>query len=239
MTPSSTTDEPGRVPGARAALIWGVLATILVVVSTIGVFLVAPEDADQGVIQRIFYFHVAIAIVSLVAFAVACVAGILYLRTRNERWDDVGEASVRLGLLFSVLVVITGSIWAKASWGTWWVWSDPRLVTYLIVVLIYAAYFVLRSSAEDDRKMRYSAIYAIAGFASVPLSFYSVRVAESFVHPVVFTSGGANMPNSMLIWFVFSQAAMIALFVALLEVDLLGRRSERALRRLALRLENA
>jgi len=182
---------------------------------------------------------VAIAIASLIAFAVACVAGILYLRSRDERWDDVGEASIRIGLLMSVLVVITGSIWAKASWGTWWVWSDPRLVTYLIVVLIYAAYFVLRSSAEDDRKMRYSAIYAIAGFASVPLSFYSVRVAESFVHPVVFTGSGANMPDSMLIWFVVSQAAMLALFIALLELDLVGRRSERALRRLALRLENA
>ena len=239
MTPSSTTDGPARIPGQRAAVIWGVLATVLVVVSTIGVFLVAPEDADQGIIQRIFYFHVAIAIASLVAFAVACVAGILFLRTRKERWDDVGEASIRIGLLFAVLVVITGSIWAKASWGTWWVWSDPRLVTYLIVVLIYAAYFVLRSSAEDDRKMRYSAIYAIAGFASVPLSFYSVRVAESFVHPVVFTSGGAAMPSSMLWWFVVSQVAMIALFIALLEVDLLGRRSERALRRLAMRLESA
>ena len=237
MTPSSTTDSPLRIPGERAALIWGILATVLVVVATIGVFLVAPEDADQGVIQRIFYFHVAIALVSLVAFGVACVAGILFLRTRNERWDDVGEASIRLGLLFSVLVVITGSIWAKASWGTWWVWSDPRLVTYLIVVLIYAAYFVLRSSAEDDRRMRYSAIYSIAGFASVPLSFYSVRVAESFVHPVVFTTGGANMPDSMLIWFVVSTAAMLALFIALLEVDLVGRRSERARRRLALRLE--
>lgn len=237
MTPSSTTDTPSRIPGERAALIWGILATVLVVVATIGVFLVAPEDADQGVIQRIFYFHVAIALVSLVAFGVACVAGILFLRTRDERWDDVGEASIRLGLLFSVLVVITGSIWAKASWGTWWVWSDPRLVTYLIVVLIYAAYFVLRSSAEDDRRMRYSAIYSIAGFASVPLSFYSVRVAESFVHPVVFTSSGANMPDSMLTWFVVSTAAMLALFIALLEVDLVGRRSERALRRLALRLE--
>ena len=136
-----------------------------------------------------------------------------------------------------MLVVITGSIWAKASWGTWWVWSDPRLVTYMIVVLIYAAYFVLRSSAEDDRRMRYSAIYAIAGFASVPLSFYSVRVANSFVHPVVFTRGGANMPGSMLLWFVISLAAMLALFIALLEVELLGRRAERSLRRLTLMLE--
>ncbi len=237
MTPSLTTDGPVRLRGERAAIIWGTIATVLVVVSTIGVFLVAPEDADQGIIQRIFYFHVAIAIASLVAYGVACVAGILYLRTRDRRWDDACEASIRIGLLFSVLVVITGSIWAKASWGTWWVWTDPRLVTYLIVVLIYVAYFVLRSSAEDDRKMRYSAIYAIAGFASVPLSFYSVRVAESFVHPVVFTGGGANMPTSMLTWFIMAQAAMVALFIALLEVDLLGRRSERALHMLTIRLE--
>jgi heme exporter protein C len=239
--PSSTTEKTrsGRVPGARAALIWGVIATVLVTVATVGVFLVAPEDADQGVIQRIFYFHVAIALVSLVAFAVACVAGLLFLRTRSARWDDVGDAAIRLGMLFSVLVVITGSIWAKASWGTWWVWSDPRLVTYLIVVLIYAAYFVLRSSVDDDRRMRYAAIYAIAGFASVPLSFYSVRVANSFVHPVVFTQGGAAMPGSMLFWFVVSVAAMLALFIALLEVELIGRRTERALRRVALALENA
>ena len=239
--PSSTTENTrsARVPGSRAALIWGVIATVLVTVATVGVFLVAPEDADQGVIQRIFYFHVSIALVSLVAFGVACVAGIIFLRTRSPRWDDVGEAAIRLGMLFSVLVVITGSIWAKASWGTWWVWSDPRLVTYLIVVLIYAAYFVLRSSVDDDRRMRYSAIYAIAGFASGPLSFYSVRVANSFVHPVVFTRGGAAMPGSMLFWFVVSLAAMLALFIALLEVELIGRRTERALRRVALALENA
>lgn len=238
--PSSTTEPiPGRVPGARAALVWGVLAIALVTVSSIGIFLGAPEDADQGVIQRIFYFHVAIAITSLIAFALACVAGIVYLRTRKPRWDDVGEACIRLGLLFAVLVVITGSIWAKASWGTWWVWTDPRLVTYLIVVLIYAAYFVLRSSAESDRRLRYSAIYAVAGFAAVPLSFYSVRIAESFVHPVVFTTGGAAMPNTMLAWFVVSQAAMLALFMALLQVELIGRRTERALRRLTLRLEGA
>jgi heme exporter protein C len=239
--PSSTTESArsARVPGSRAAVIWGVIATVLVTVATIGVFLVAPEDADQGVIQRIFYFHVAIALVSLVAFGVACVAGILFLRTRSRRWDDVGEAAIRLGLLFSALVVITGSIWAKASWGTWWVWSDPRLVTYLIVILIYAAYFVLRSSVDDDRRLRYSAVYAIAGFVSVPLSFYSVRVANSFVHPVVFTRGGAAMPGSMLFWFVVSLAAMLALFIALLEVDLIGRRTERALRRVSLALENA
>ena len=217
--------------------LWGALATVLTTVAVIGIFLVAPEDADQGVIQRIFYFHVAIAITSLVAFAVACVAGLRYLWRRDPRMDEVGSVAVGLGLLFAVLVVITGSIWAKASWGTWWVWNDPRLVTFLIVLLIYAAYFVLRSSADAEKRMRYSAVYAIAAFASVPLSFYSVRVANSFVHPGVFTQSGANMPGSMLVWFVVSEAAMLAVFVTLMKLELLQRRADRALKVLMVRLE--
>jgi heme exporter protein C len=221
----------------RNTAAWGVLAAVLSAVAVIGVFGVAPEDADQGIIQKIFYFHVAIAIGSMVAFGVACVAAIRYLWKRQERMDEISSVSIGLGLLFSVLTVITGSIWAKASWGTWWVWEDPRLVTYLLVVLIYAAYFVLRSSADGERRMRYSAVFAVAGFAAVPLSFYSVRVAQSFVHPVVFTTGGAELPGSMLIWFVVSQAAVLATFVALLLVELDQRRADRALKRLKAQLE--
>jgi heme exporter protein C len=223
--------------GSRRLAISSALAAGLTTLAVIGVFFVAPEDADQGIIQKIFYFHVAIAIASLFAFGVACVCSLLYLRRRDARYDEVASASIGLGLLFAALVVITGSIWAKASWGTWWVWSDPRLVTYLIVILLYGAYFVMRSSLEGERRMRYSAIYAVSAFVSVPLSFYSVRVANSFVHPVVFTRGGANMPSSMLVWFIVSQAAMLALFAALLELELLQRRADRALRRLKLRLE--
>ena len=221
----------------RRLAITGGLAAALSALAVVGIFFVAPEDEFQGISQKIFYFHVSIAIVSLLAFLVACVCGGLYLRRRDPRYDEVASASIGLGLLFSVLVVITGSIWAKAQWGTWWVWSDPRLVTYLIVILLYGAYFLLRSSLEDDRRMRYSAIYAISAFVSVPLSFYSVRVASSFVHPVVFTSSGANMPSSMLIWFAVSQVAMVFLFAALLELELIQRRADRALRRLKLRLE--
>ena len=189
-------------PGRRLA-VTGAATAALTALAVYGVFFVAPEDADQGIIQKIFYFHVAIAIG------------------------------------FAVLVVITGSIWAKASWGTWWVWTDPRLVTFLVVLLLYAAYFVLRSSAEGERRMRYSAIYSIAAFASVPLSFYSVRVARSFVHPVVFTSSGANMPNTMLVWFAVSQLAVIGAFLTIMQVELLQRRADKALRRIKLRLEAA
>ncbi len=125
----------------------------------------------------------------------------------------------------------TGSIWAKASWGTYWVWDDPRLVTFLIVLMLYAAYFVLRSSVEGERQLRYSAIYAIIAFASVPLSFYSVRIARSFVHPIVFTNSGANMPGEMLLWFTISQLAFLARFATVLQFELAQRRTEKRLRR--------
>ncbi len=226
------------IDAARRRLVGlGAVTAALMALSIVGVFLVAPEDADQGVIQRIFYFHVPIALISLVAYGVACVAAIMYLRRGGEKWDEVGVVSVGLGMVFSILTVLTGSIWAKASWGTWWVWEDPRLVTYLVVILLYAAYFVLRSSAEDNRRARYSAVYAVFAFAAVPLSFYSVRVAESFVHPVVFTRSGADMPGSMLIWFFVSLVAITGLFATLLQLELLQRRADRAMRDLKNRLE--
>jgi heme exporter protein C len=221
----------------RRLAVTGALTAVLVALATFGVFFVAPEDADQGIIQKIFYFHVAIAMVALLAFLVAAIEGIRYLRSRDLRHDEVSNICVGIGLAFSVLVVITGSIWAKASWGTWWVWSDPRLVTFVIVLLLYAAYFVLRSSAEGERQARYSAIYSIAAFASVPLSFYSVRVARSFVHPVVFSRGGAEMPDSMLVWFVVSQIAMVGVFLTILQFELIQRRADRALRRVKAHLE--
>jgi heme exporter protein C len=221
----------------RVTAVVGALSAALTALAVCGVFLVAPEDTDQGIIQKIFYFHVSIAIASLVAFAVGAVAGGLYLRTRREAYDEVSSASIGIGLGLAVLVVLTGSIWAKASWGTWWVWTDPRLVTFVIVLLLYAAYFVLRSSAEGERRLRYSAIYSIAAFASVPLSFYSVRVAESFVHPVVFSQNGADMPGTMLVWYVVSQVAVLGIALTALLVQLSQRRAEKALRLVKLRLQ--
>jgi heme exporter protein C len=222
---------------ARRLAVTGGLTAALLLLATYGVFFVAPEDADQGIIQKIFYFHVAIAVVCLGVFGVAAIYGARYLRSRDPRFDEISSLSVGIALAFALLTVITGSIWAKASWGTWWVWGDPRLVTFLIVLMLYAAYFVLRSSAEGERRARYSAIYSVAAFASVPLSFYSVRVANSFVHPVVFTQNGADMPNSMLIWFVVSLVAMVGVYLTILQVELIQRRADRALRRIKARLE--
>lgn len=221
-------------------MILGVLTALLIGTSVIGLFLVAPEDTgpgSEGQIQRIFYFHVAIAIVSLLAFGVAFIAGAAYLRRPRPWWDDVVLISVRLGLLFAVLTVITGSIWAKAAWGRWWIWSDPRLATYTLVILLYAAYFVLRSSADGERQARFSAVYAIIAFISVPISFYAVRIAQSAVHPVVFTSKGAAMPNSDLFWFTLSLTGMSLLFFTLLQFELIQHRAQRALQDVKLRLE--
>jgi heme exporter protein C len=222
---------------ARRLAATGTLTAALAGLAAYGIFFVAPEDADQGIIQKIFYFHVSIAIVGMLAFVVGAVYGIRYLRSRDERFDEISSISIGIGLAFAVLVVITGSIWAKASWGTWWVWTDPRLVTFVIVLLLYAAYFVLRSSVEGELRLRYSAIYSIAAFASVPLSFYSVRVARSFVHPVVFTTGGANMSSGMLVWFLVSLAATAGVFLTVLQLELIQRRTDRAMRRIKMRLE--
>jgi heme exporter protein C len=182
---------------SRRLALTGAITAALTGLATFGVFFVAPEDADQGIIQKIFYFHVSIAIVGLLAFLVGAVYGIRYLRSREERLDEVSSIAIGIGLAFSVLVVIT------------------------------------------ELRLRYSAIYSIAAFASVPLSFYSVRVARSFVHPVVFTTGGAQMSDGMLVWFLVSLAATLGVFLTVLQLELVQRRAERALRQVKLRLEAA
>lgn len=209
---------------------------MLMAVASWGALVAAPQDVE-GDIQRIFFFHVAVAIVSMIAFGVACVAGVVYLRKGTHRWDDIGSASVSVGLLYAVLTLITGSIWAKGFWGFWWRWDDVRLVSFLLVTLIYCAYFVLRSSAEEGRQARFAAVYAIFAFAAVPLSFYAVRVAQSFIHPVVFTSRGADMSTSRFVWFLVSLAAFIALLATLIAVEVQQKRAARALEALKRRLD--
>ena len=145
-----------------------------------------------------------------------------------------------IGLAFSVLVVITGSIWAKASWGTWWVWSDPRLVTFVIVLLLYAAYFVLRSSAEGERQARYSAIYSDRGVRiGAPVVLLGAGGAVVRAPGRVQPRRGRTCRTRMLAWFVVGQIAMIGVFLTILQLELIQRRADRALRRVKARLEAA
>lgn len=225
-----------RAPG-RGVAGWAVASAVLMTVAILGAFFVAPENAD-GDIQNILYLHVPLAMMSLGAFLVACVAGILYLRRRDERYDEVVVVSIGLGLLFVVLTMISGSIWARGYWGTWWRWQDPRLVTYLIIGLLYAAFFVLRNSSEDDSRARFSAVYAVIAFVSVPLSFYAVRRAQDFLHPTPIDSKGVHIASGILVWLIVAQIAVAVVFVTLLKLELLQRRTDRALGTLRRLLED-
>ncbi len=233
-----TDPAPEPVRAGRGAALWSVAAAVCMAISVAGSYWIAPEQAD-GPIQRLVFFHVPIAVVSLIAFAVACVAGLMYLRTRSQRWDDVVVVACGLGLLFTILAMITGSIWAKAFWGTWWDWQDTRLVTYLIIGLIYAAFFVLRSSTDSGQQARFSAVFAVVAFASVPLSFWAVRTASSVIHPVALDRDGLQMDGPIALWFVIGHVAMTVVFIALLKVELLQRRTQRRLSSIRMALEES
>ena len=148
------------------------------------VFLYAPLDADQGFVQKIFYVHVPMAIVALVGLMAGGVFGVMHLRTRDARWDMRSYVTIHISIVLAVGVLVTGSIWARASWGHWWIWDEPMLVSFLIVFLLYATYWPLRFSIEDsERQARYASVFAIVAGAFVPLNFAAVRMAEQFVHP--------------------------------------------------------
>jgi heme exporter protein C len=201
------------------------------------VFLYAPNDADQGFIQKIFYLHVPVAIVALFGFVAGGVYGIRYLRTGDRSHDLRSYVAIHLSLILAVVALVTGSIWARASWGHWWAWDEPTLVSFLIVFLLYACYQPLRFSIEDpERQARTAAVFAIVAGAFVPLNFMAVRLAESFVHPRVLSQTGGSMPGEMRLTFLVSLAGMAVLFVTLWKYELTSKQASMQLRALKRRL---
>lgn len=206
----------------RTLRIMGGLSAVMVVIALVLVFLVAPQERTMGQVQRIFYFHVGAAWVGALAFLVALVAGVLYLRSGNARYDVLSLSSIEIGLVFITMVLITGSIWARPAWNTWWVWT-PRLTTATIMWLVYLAYFMLRGAVEDpDRRRRFAAVYSIAGFASVILTFVSTSILAD-THPALFfganspqTKGDAPLSPGMRFPFMFSLLTFTVLYVTLL-----------------------
>jgi heme exporter protein C len=197
------------------------------------VFFYAPLDADQGFIQKIFYVHVPLAIVSLCGYILGGLFAIGHLRTGDRRWDMRSYVAIHMSLIFSVGGLITGSIWAKASWGHWWVWNEPTLVSYLIVVLMFATYQPLRFSIEDpERQARYASVFAIVAGAFVPLNFIAVRLAQGFVHPRVLTLSGGNLPGSMKLTFYISLIGIALLFATLWKYELEAKSTRMQLRAL-------
>jgi heme exporter protein C len=195
------------------------------------VFFYAPLDADQGFVQKIFYVHVPLAIVSLCGFVLGGFLAVGHLRTGDRKWDLRSYVAIHMALIFSVGGLITGSIWAKASWGHWWEWSDPTLVSYLIVVLLFATYQPLRFSIEDpERQARYASVFAVVAAAFVPLNFIAVRLSQGFVHPRVLTLGGGNLPGPMRLTFVISLIAIGLLYATLSKYELTAKRTRMQLR---------
>ena len=138
------------------------LSVALIVGAFALVFFYAPNDADQGFIQKIFYLHVPLAIVALFGFVAGGVYGIRYLRSGDRLHDLRSYVAIHLSLILAVGALVTGSIWARGSWGVWWTWDEPTLVSFLIVFLLYACYQPLRFSIEDpERQARYAAVFAI------------------------------------------------------------------------------
>jgi heme exporter protein C len=207
------------MPRALKALNW--VTTALFAASLYFVFFFAPREAVMGEVQRVFYYHVATGWVGALAFLVTAVAGGVYLVRGERRWDRVALASVEIGVIFTFINIVSGAIWARPIWNTWWTW-DPRLVTATIMVLIYIAYLMLRQGIEDpDRRARFGGVYGIVGFLSVPLTFLSIRIFRT-IHPVVIGSGdptaeGAfDMSPRMRVAFFFSLFTFTFIYATLI-----------------------
>jgi heme exporter protein C len=202
------------------------------------VFFYAPLEAEQGFLQKIFYVHVPLAIVSLCGFVIGGILAIQHLRTRDSRWDMRSYVVIHMSLIFGLATLITGSIWAKGSWGHWWVWNEPTLVSFLIVFLLYATYQPLRFAIEDpERQARYASVFAITAGAFVPMNFIAVRLSTAYLHPRVLGST-SNLPGSMALTFVVSLAAFALLFATLCKYELTAKHARAQLRMLRRRAES-
>ena len=214
------------------------IASVVLIVGAFSlVFFYAPNDADQGFIQKIFYLHVPLAIVALCGFVAGGIWGIQYLRTGDRANDLRSYVAIHVSLILAVAALITGSIWAKAAWGHWWLWDEPLLVSFLIVFLLYACYQPLRFAIEDpERQARTAAVFSIVAGAFVPLNFLAVRLAESFTHPRVLSATGGSMPGEMRLTFMTSLLAMAVLFITLVKYELTSKQTSMQLRALKRRL---
>jgi heme exporter protein C len=212
---------------------------VAITTATALIFFYAPLDADQGFVHKIFYVNVPMAIVALGGFVAGGIMAIKHLRSGDRSWDLRSYVAIHQSIILGVGVLITGAIWAKASWGHWWVWDEPVLVSFLVVFLLYCVYYPLRFSIEDpERQARYSSVFAIAAGAFVPLNFVAVRLAEAYTHPRVLSQTGGSLPGDMRLTFLVSLVAMTLLFVTLWKLELTAKHASLQLKRLKRKLDS-
>jgi heme exporter protein C len=216
---------------------YAIAAFVTLTAGTALAFFYAPMDADQGFMQKIFYVHVPLAIVALGGFVFAGAMAIQHLRTRDPRYDLRSYVAIHLSLVLGAGVLITGSIWARASWGHWWVWDEPTLVSFLIVFLLYATYQPLRFSIDDPEKQaRYASVFAITAGAFVPLNFLAVRLATAYTHPRVFATANGGLPARMQVAFYVMLVGMALLYATLWKYEMTSKSTSWQLRRLRAKL---
>jgi heme exporter protein C len=196
-------------------------------------FFYAQTDADQGLSQRIFYFHVPLALTSYACFGWGAWKALRHLWKGDPNADLESYVAIHQGVIFGSLTLLTGSIWARISWGVWWSWSEDQLVLFLVLFLFYCAYFMLRFSVDPGpARANMCAVYALFGVVLIPVSFLAIRLSRKFIHPVVFTAHGYQMTGAQFLTFCVCLAAMLGLFATLYAVELAGKRLDASLREL-------
>ncbi|HVN89094.1 MAG TPA: cytochrome c biogenesis protein CcsA [Candidatus Binataceae bacterium] len=220
---------------SRTANLLGLLVLALMLTAVFMVFYWVPTEADQGIVQRIFYFHVACAWVAFAAFGLVAICGILFLWLGQQIFDHLGYASAEIGMVFCTLVLVTGSLWAKPIWGTWWTW-DSRLTTTLILWLLYGGYLMLRTMGDDTPQVaRFGAVVGIVAAADVPVIIVSVRLWRT-IHPAVLVTkqGGHGLQDPrMVVALLVSLAAFTVLFLWILMLRVALLRAGSRLHKLA------
>lgn len=218
--------------------VFGWLTFVVMALATYMVFLFAPEEKVMGWVQKIFYFHVSSAWVAFLAFLIVFIMAVLYLMKKDFKYDALAATSAEVGVVFTTIVLITGPIWGRAAWNTWWTW-DARLTSSLVLWFIYAAYLLVRASVtEEEKKARLSAVFGIVGFIDVPIVFFSIRWWRS-IHPVIVdTSRGFDMAPNMLGAFLVSLLAFTMLYIYLMQKGFFYQQLKREVGELKEQLRN-
>lgn len=211
-----------------------ILSIVLIAIGFGLVFFYAPLDTDQGFRQKIFYLHVPLGIIGLVGFVIGGFHGLRYLRTGKGESDLRSYVYIHQSQIIAVAVLITGGIWGRTAWGTWWRWDEPFLVSFLIVFLFYATYQVLRFSIDDpQRQARAAATFSVVGAAFVPVNFTAVRMANEYLHPrTLDNAANGGLPGPVLLTFGVCFLAIAVLYATLIRYELLQKSTTFRLRAL-------
>ncbi len=203
-----------------ALKILDIVSIVLLAISAYLALVFAPTELVMGDVQRVFYFHIGTAWTALLGFILAALFSVVYLITKDLKWDRLQVAAIEVSLVFFLITIVLGSIWARPAWNTWWTW-DPRLTTAAVTELIYVAYFMLRQGIDDpDRRARFGAVYALVGGISAPITFFAIRFFRT-IHPVVIGGGNAEaqggfaMTADMRVAFFFALFAFTVIFIDL------------------------